>query len=191
MAIDPIATVFANGRKYLLGRSRAPQSSYFGGPGTDQAIKAPRHGPRRLHHLLTLNHAEFGISALKFGSNVSFYYGLCFEGCELDWTRTATSAIEITRIDPKKSGKDYPYFGYPDLLPYFPLEIVEQNQADPSDMEEAIGNTPWEAAPDNIYVIVHSHPELGIALLSPGEEIDIVFEYDPISGRIRAESSMG
>ena len=188
MTETPIATVFSGGRKFLLRRSRFSSLSYFGGPGCDGHIKAPRHGPRRLHHILTLNHGQFGIRALRFGFKASFYYGLCFEGCEMEWQRTATAAICITRMEPRKSPKEYPYFGYPDVLPYFPLEIMDQSDASAEDVEEAIANTGWDVAPERVYVVVHSHPDMGIALIAPDADVDIVFEYDTNTGIIRAAS---
>lgn len=187
----PVATVFANGRCFLLGKSRKNDMSYFGGPGCDSVIAAPRFGPRPLHHILTLNHAEFGIKTLRFGFKVSFYYGICFEGCELEWQRTALFALKITKMQPRKSGKEQPYFGYPDVLPWFPLEIINHSEAATPDIEDAIYNTGWEADPSKVYVIAHSHPELGIALFTPGMDVDIVFEYEPESGKVRAANQCG
>ena len=184
--IDPIATVFSGGQRYLVGRSSTRSTSYFGGPGYDQVIEGPRYGPRRIHHLLTLNHGAFGIGALKFGFKTSFYYGICFEGCELEWERTHPAAMRITKIDPRKSGKEYPYFGYPDVLPYFPLETLHKAEAGTADITDAVYNTGWEVDPAKVYVVVHSHPDLGIALLDPDSAVDIVFEYETVSGRIRA-----
>ena len=183
---DPVATVFSSGQRFLLGRSEKRSTSYFGGPGYDQVIKGPRYGPRRIHHVLTLNHGAFGISALKFGFKVSFYYGICFEGCELEWERTHTAALQITKIDPRKSDKEYPYYGYPDVLPHFPLKILDQSDAAESDIKDALYNTGWTINPDRVYVLAHSHPTLDIALFDPDASVDIVFEYDPNSGRVRA-----
>ena len=191
MPDSPVASVYFRDRKFLLGRSSAESLSYFGGPGSDAIIEGPRYGPRRLHHLLTLNHGQFGIKALRFGFKVSFYYGLCFEGCKLEWQRTAMSAVRITRLDPRKSGREYPYFGYPDVLPYFPLAITGQEDCTLADIEDAISNVAWEPAADRVYVVVHSHPDLGVALIAPGADVDIVFEYDTQTGQIRAASQAG
>ena len=140
---NPVATVFSAGKKFLLGRSKHSSTSYFGGLGYDQVFSGPRYGPRSLHHVLTLNHVAFKIPNSKFGFKVSLYYGICFDGCEIDWKRTATGGIEITKIIPKKSQKDYPYPGYPDLLPYFPLEIIEDSEIASTEVEEEIYNTSW------------------------------------------------
>lgn len=182
--IDPVATVFSGGMRYLLGRSGSKKPSYFGGPGYDMVIEGPRYGPRRVHHILTLSHGAHGIRATGF--KTSFYYGLCFDGCRLEWQRKATAAIQITRIEPRKSARDFPYFGYPDLLPYFPLETKHQSAASADDIKQAIYNTSWNIDSSKVYVIAHSHPELGIALLTPESDVDLVFEYDTSTGRIRA-----
>lgn len=33
-----------------------------------------------------------------------------------------------------------------------------------------------------------SHPNLGIALFDPDDDVEIAFEYDPASGRVRASN---
>lgn len=185
MSQPPLATVYANGRKFIVNRSNSRSASWFGGPGSDEVIEGLRVGPRRLHHILTLNHGEFGIQSLRFGFKASFYYGLCFEDCELEWQRTATSAIRITSLDPRKSGKEWPYFGYPDILPYFPVEITHQEEAAPSDLADAISNVDWEPVSGRVYVIVQSHPDIELALISPEADVEIVFEYDPQTGKVR------
>jgi hypothetical protein len=181
-----VVTVFANQRRYSLGKSRHDQLSWFGGPGSDGVMDGPRHGPRRLHHVVTLNHGAFGIKALRFGFQVSLYYGLCFEGCEVEWQRTASAALKITKLEPRKSSSEYPYYGYPDLLPWFPLQITGAEETTTMDIDEAIGNTGWTPDPAKVYVIAHSHAELGIALFAPGDDVDIVFEYDFEKGSVRA-----
>lgn len=186
MEFDPVVTVFSSSQKFLLGRSDKRSNSYFGGPGYDQVIEGPKYGPRRVHHILTLNHGELGINALKFGFKVSLYYGLCFEGCELEWERTRTAAIRITKIEPRKSEQDYPYFGFPDLLPYFPLKVLDRSEASQADIESAVYNTGWVVDSECVYILAHSHPQMGIALLGPDMDVDLVFEYNSKTGKIRA-----
>lgn len=185
---NPIVTVFSSGKRHLLGRSSSHSTSYFGGPGYDQVIKGPRYGPRRLHHVVTLNHSRLGINALKFGFKTSLYYGFCFEGCELEWERTHTAAVQITKIEPRKSTKDFPYFGYPDVLPYFPLEIIGSEEIKPYEIEEQFEETGWDIQPSKIYVVVHSHGDIGVALFDPSSCDCIFFEFDPETGRIRTDT---
>ncbi|MEM7146025.1 MAG: hypothetical protein AAF591_12885 [Verrucomicrobiota bacterium] len=188
MSSDLIATVFSRGKRYSIGRSSKASCSYFGGPGYDVVIEGPRYGPRRLHHILTFNHPQFGINAMQFGSCVSLYYGICFEGCELEWDRTATAAIRISKISPRKSGKEYPYFGYPDVLPYIPLEIIEEAEVSDSEIKDCTYNTGWEIDARHVYAVAYSSPNLGVSLFGPDSEVEIVFEYDTSRGRVRAAS---
>jgi len=181
-----IATVLSNGQKYRVGVGERFGGSYFGGPGYDQVIEGPRYGPRRLHHILTLNHSEFGIQALRLGFKVSLYYGICFEGCKLKWERTATAAIRIHEMSPRKSGPEYPYFGFPDVLPYFPLRIIEKGPICAEDFTSTFGNSGLEFDPTHVYVAVSDHPKLGVSLFEPGSDADIVFDYDPQKANIIA-----
>ena len=138
--------------------------------------------------MTTLNHSQLGISSLKFGFKTSLYYGLCFEGCQLEWTRTHTAAIQITKMEPRKSTKDYPYFGYPDSLPYFPLEIIDKTEIEFSEVEEEFDDTGWDLDPSRVYVLAHSHGDLGLALFHPESCGDILFELDTETGEVRATS---
>ena len=63
---------------------------------------------------------------------------------------------------------------------------MTQSETTTEEIEEAIANTDWDVMPDRVYVVVHSHPDIGVALISPDEDVDIAFEYDTSTGIIRA-----
>lgn len=183
---NSIATLYFGGKEYSLGISSEESSIYFGGPGYDEAIEGPRYGPRRLHHILTINNSKFSIPGCDFGFVTSFYYGICFEGCALTYRRTATAAIKITETNPRKADRDYPYFGYPDLLPFHPLQIIETKDVTTEEIQDSLYNTAWTVDPAKLYLTVPNSAGLGLSLWSPGEEVEIIFEYDPIAGVVRA-----
>lgn len=181
-----IATVYFAGKEYSLGISLDYSSTYFGGPGADQVFEGPRYGPRRLHHLLTIRNLDFGVPGLDFGFKTSFYYGICFEGCALTYRRTAPAAILITEMEPRKSGRDYPYFGYPDVLPYHPLAVQSSQEISRSEIQNDLANTRWAVDISKLYAVIPNPSSMGHALWPPGEDTEIVFEYDPTTGVVRA-----
>lgn len=187
----PIATLYFAGKEYSLGISPRSSSTYLGGPGYDEIIEGPRYGPRRLHHVLTIKNAEFAIPGYQFGFVTSFYYGICFEGCTMTYRRTASAAIRITDMHPRKSPKDYPYFGYPDLLPFHPLQVTETKDATTETVQESLSNTGWTVDPAKLYLAIPNSVGLGLSLWPPGEEVEMVFEYDPENGITRACNQAG
>ena len=187
MATDhPFIFVFSAGTRYELTATGTDANSYFGGPNQDYIHddKLLRHC--QLHHIATLNHPRLGIGSVKFGFSISLYYGLTHEGCVLSYHRTATSAVQFTHLEPKKLTPNYPYPGYPPLLPYYRLGIASTSQYTKEEIQSRIYNTGWSVRDDCVYVIVCQHPHLGVCLFDPSDEVEIVFEYDHENGRVKA-----
>lgn len=182
----PLVSVFNRGTLYSFERSDRLDSSYFGGP-EELVIQGIPSRSRRLHHIVTLRNSDFGLNTVKFGFKVPFLYGIGYEGCVLQYRRTAISAIEITSLSPRRSTADYPYPGHPDLLPYAPLKVVESRLCDASEFFDGLYNTGWEFHENRAYVVVPSPANLGVSLWGPwGDGTEIVFEYDGESGVVRA-----
>jgi hypothetical protein len=72
------------------------------------------------------------------------------------------------------------------VIPYFELGIGETQDITPSDLEDRLANTGWTIRDDCIYIIVMQHPAVGHCLFDPGSDVEIVFEYDPVAGTVRA-----
>lgn len=88
-------------------------------------------------------------------------------------------------MDPSKSEVDYPYFGYPDLLPSHPLPVTETKDVTPEEIQDNLYNTGWMIDPAKLYLTIPNSSGLGLSLWTPGVDVEIVFEYDPVVGIIR------
>src|ERR1700677_4852373 len=105
----PLIIVFNAGKRFELTPTGNDAQSCFGGPHHDHIHddKLVRHG--RLHHIATLNHARLDIPSVGLGFSISLYYGIAHEGCVLSYCKTATSAVQFTRLEPKTPTSHYPY----------------------------------------------------------------------------------
>ena len=75
---------FFDGYACLYERVPCYSPSYFGGP-TSVRFTGLQHGPRHLHHMMTLNwDAIPGIETKGF-SDLSLFYGMCFSGCTMTY----------------------------------------------------------------------------------------------------------
>lgn len=185
-ATEPIAEVYFKGTHWSLVPGGRDSLSYFGGPHTDHVESQVDLSAAILHHIATVNLPKFGVGNPQFGFSVPLFYGICHEGSVLEYRKTATSAIEITSLDPEEADDGYPYHGYPPVLPYYELGVAESNDYQHSDLEERLANTGWEVRDDCLHVIVTQHPSVGHCLFEPRTDVEIVFEYDPAEGKIRA-----
>lgn len=160
--------------------------SYFGGPHGDHVESGIDLESAVLHHVATLNLPKFGVGNSRFGFSVPLFYGICHEGCTIEYRKTATAAVEITSLDPEEADEGYPYYGYPALIPFYELGIGSTRDFSPSDLEDRLANTGWSVRGDCLYVIVMQHPAVGHCLFEPGADAEIIFEYDPEAGTVRA-----
>lgn len=182
----PILEVYFNGKCWSLFPGGSDSLSYFGGPHTDHVDTAVDLESAVLHHVATINLPKFGVLGTQFGFSVPLFYGLCHEGCVIEYHKTATAAIEFTSLDPAEAEEGYPYRGYPPILPYYELGVAESNEYRPEDLRHRLANTGWRIREDFLYVVVMEHPAVGHCLFEPGSGVEIVFEYVPSSGNVRA-----
>ena len=96
--------------------------------------------------------------------------------------------MEITSLDPAEADEGYPYNGYPAMIPFYELGIGETKDITPSDLDDRLANTGWSTRDDCLYIIVMQHAAIGHCLFEPRTDVEIVFEYDPGTGTIRATS---
>lgn len=178
--------VYNNGWLFEWERSDRHEPSYFGGPPEVLVSDLPwRSQP--LHHIATLRNSDVEIPGFRFGFKTPFLYGIKNEGCNLSYQQTASAAISVKSLEPRKSEESYPYPGYPTLLPYIPLKLVRKKQCDPQKFKERIYNTGWELKPNVAYAIVPDPPDIGFTIWGPsGNDTKIVFEYDFVNGTMRA-----
>ncbi|TQV75233.1 hypothetical protein FLL45_09870 [Aliikangiella marina] len=162
-------TSFCRGDEYTL--------SYFGGPSLKK-IRGLNYGPRGLHHIATINGSDIGLS--QFGiSSVPFYFGMCFDGCELEYSTHYSGDVNIEKMDPVESSSSWPYPSYPDYLPYFPLTVESTSVISKNEFSERV----WmELSEDELVFVVPTNPELNFSMWGPdgdAEGVELRFVYNP------------
>jgi hypothetical protein len=182
----PIAEVCYKGKCWSLMPGGTDAQSYFGGPHAVEVGSSVDLDSAVIHHIATINLPKFGVGNPRFGFSVPLIYGVCHEGCAIEYRKTATAAVEITSLDPEEADEGYPYYGYPAVIPFYQLGIGEVIEYQPTELEDRLGNTGWDLRDDCLYVIVKQHPAVGHSLFEPGCDVEIVFEYDPEGGTVRA-----
>jgi hypothetical protein len=187
--------LYFRGRATTFARSGTTRESYFGGPGK-VSVTGAKHGPMQLHHIATISNSDIGIKDSKFGHAIPFYYGMCFEGCELTYKLpvytiaiASSPTIEIIDIDPIDSSDDWPYAAYPRLLPYMPLEIRESIEMPLETFSDNVMQGVHSLSADEIVFVVPPNPTIGVSLWGPwgdNEDVQVIFIYDSKTGKMRA-----
>lgn len=171
--------LFHEGVAYFLERSGSRTASYFGGP-FEGAIVGVNHGPRRIHHLATINGDCFEpLWHVVGGSTLRLIYGMCYDGCRVKY-RNSAAQTEVLEMEPTTSDADWPYPDYPAYLPYFPLRLQRRSKCSLEEFSE-LACQPLDAQPAEALIIIPASPSLGMSLWGPSGDAEctqIVFRCD-------------
>jgi len=197
---------YFDGHACLYERSAKFSSSYFGGP-PHSAFKftGVSFGPRSIHHVMTLYWDVLPGIEKKGFSDLSLFYGVRYGGCRMkyeklppsksvfdkmeDWLSSEkglaelpdlSSQCHILEMEPRESSEDWPYAGYPDLLPYVPLRLAERIPCSPKDFQNLIIHGD-EVKPMEVTVVIPPMFDLGISLFghdADAEGLQLVFRCD-------------
>jgi hypothetical protein len=143
-----------------------------------------RHGPARLHRVLTIE------GSMIPAPPVPLFYGLRFSGCRVTYSLPSRSVCRITQIEPRRSSADWPYQDYPSLLPYIPLRV--QKRA--SYTTERFARLSWQGLDINPKMMVVIVPPIavgGVSLWGPTgdvEGVQIIFECDFENQTVKASN---
>jgi hypothetical protein len=172
-------SLFHEGVACFLERAEARTASYFGGP-FQGSITGVRHGPRRLHHIATINGDCFEpLWHLVGGGSLRLLYGMCYDGCRIRY-RNAATETEVLEIAPTTSSSDWPYPDCPAYLPYFPLRLQRQSKCSLREFSE-LACQPLKAVSSEAIVLVPPSPLLGMSMWGPSGDAEcaqIVFRCD-------------
>jgi hypothetical protein len=180
-------TLFYKGEAYFLERSQVLTASYFGGP-FEGSVCGIRQGPRRLHHIATINGECFEpLWHVVGGGTLRLMYGMCYEGCRMKYRNSATQT-EVLEIAPVISTKDWPYPEYPAYLPYFPLRLQRRSKCSLQQFSE-LACQPLGTVSSEAIVLIPPSPVLGMSLWGPSgdaEGTQIIFRCDLANGTVEA-----
>src|SRR5262249_42519918 len=148
----------------LYERARKFSNSYFGGPPYSQfKFTGLSFGTRPLHHVMQLySNILPGIEKKGF-PEVQLFYGIRYSGCRMKYELLPPaeslmkeveqhltserslgslpdlrSECHILEMEPRESSEDWPYAGYPDLLPYVPLQLADRIPCSPQTFQGLI-----------------------------------------------------
>jgi len=187
MSEEQLVFAYHNGTLFSFERAYQHSASEFGG-SLDVKLSGIEHGPKPLHFIAQLAAADLRLTPPRAPERgklftVPLIYGMCFDGCNIEYHVDVKGNIEIREMRPTESSDDWPYRNYPLLLPYFPLQIGETRNCSYAEFAQAFVNMP-ELQPADLVVAVPTPVTLGISLWGRWTSaVTIVFECD-LSDRV-------
>jgi hypothetical protein len=180
---EQLVFAYYNGTLFSFERAHSYSASEFGGP-IDVKLSGIEHGPKPIHLIAQL--AASHLRAKPLGAaerdnlfDIPLIYGMCFDGCNIDYHVDIKGNVEIRKMRPTESSDDWPYRNYPSLLPYLPLRVGETRDCSYAEFAEPFCNMP-EQQTTELVVAVPTPATLGVSLWGrgAGEYVTIVFECD-------------
>lgn len=99
--------------------------------------------------------------------------------------------LTVDEVVPGKPQDDWPYEGYPDILPSVTMGSSAAFEVDREEMEELLCQGASEASDEEVIIVIPPSEDYGVSLWGEdgdAEMVQCVFVYDPKSGRIVAEN---
>ena len=140
--------VYAGGKVLRYAPADDFGGAYFGGP-LEQSFSGQPFGPEPLHRVFTFSPAGLPQpSGHYLQGRLSLFYGLRFSGCDLrykvsvmdgvnaQYVQDYSQSVSVEHISPAESSSDWPYTGYPLLLPYIPLKEQSRTDVGPEEFSE-------------------------------------------------------
>jgi hypothetical protein len=187
--------VYFEGMAFILEPSmsfRGPSAGYFGGP-TEAKFTGITRGAAGLHRVLTLQPSAIPALAECYLPVLPLFYGLRYSGCEISYSFSRSSECRIIGLDPRRSSEDWPYVGFPEILPYFPLRVKKRFACS----ARIFSKLSWQGVspkPKTMMVIVPPPPVGGVSLWGRSgdlEGVQIIFECDFGKQTVKAYNQCG
>ncbi len=172
-------TAYYDGQACFYERASAPSPSRIGG-SSDVQFSGIVHGPRRLHHILTLGSDELPGIEQRGITGLSLFYGMCFSGCSMSYEVRDAIRYRLLELEPTESSDDWPYPDYPDLLPCVPLRLAQRIPCSRDRFSEFLAQQDKIEA-DELVVVVPPISDLGMSLWGDdgdAEGVQIIFRCD-------------
>lgn len=186
-ASEPLVLVFRECVVYSLVRAAKHTFSCFGGP-LEMSVTGRRLGRRPLHKIAHISDQHVPLSgSSRYVSDIPLIYGMRYSGCSLKY-KFKFREINILELDPPQSSEDWPYKGYPKILPYAPLELGARNETSWTVFADAFPNLPKQQ-PTELVAVVPPPMTMGVSLWGAdgdAEGVAIVFEVDLDANKVAA-----
>jgi hypothetical protein len=175
---EPLVFVHHAGQTILLDRVDEHSFSVFGGP-----MELPIRGaelPRPLHQIAWLNHNQLEcLAPPRHIWDLPLLHPMRYSGGTLRYG-FSREAIEVLQLEPSAASDSWPYVGFPELLPCFPLEATSVVTEDWDAFSRRAPNLPTEQ-PAELVAFVPPPQGLGFTLWGrsgDAEGVTLVFECD-------------
>jgi hypothetical protein len=175
-----------DGLDYTFVRANRISYACFGGP-LDQEVTGLEHGPRKLHSIGYLSARAIPALGGPTVLGLPLVYGMCFNGCDITYRLSGYRKIEVLGMSQRRSLEDWPYAGFPDLLPYVPLVRATATPRSYADFAKRFPNLP-DRPEGQLMVCVPPPATIGLSLWGEGdlEGVTIVFDCDLTTGTVHA-----
>ncbi|TWT66783.1 hypothetical protein Pla123a_44810 [Posidoniimonas polymericola] len=154
--------VFVGGTAFELNRTESRfASSYLGGPPDLQELTREDGGDTPLHHIATLSCDEFDCS---YRGRLPLLHGMTYQGSLLEYEVAESGhVVRTTYLSPNESDPEWPYPGYPALLPYLQLEVWKKRICTWEEFANEFINAPNEP-PADLTVMMPPPMHIGFSL---------------------------
>jgi len=175
---EPLVIVHHAGQSISLDRVEEHSFSVFGGPN-ELEVRCTSL-PRSLHQIAWLNHNQLQccLAPPRYIWDLPLLHPMRYSGGTLRY-RFSREAIEVLdELEPSEASDTWPYVGFPDLLPCYPLEVVSVVAEDWPSFARRAPNLP-EEQPSELVALVPPPQGLGFTLWGrsgDAEGVTIVFE---------------
>lgn len=178
MAKEQLVLAYYDGAIFSFERAQKHSASAFGGPMKID-LSGIDHGPKPLHMIAQLAREHFDPSNESRLFDIPLVYGMCYDGCEIEYRIDVVGNVELLKLRPTESSDDWPYLHFPPLLPYVPLQIGDTRRASYAEFARAFPNMP-DQQPSELVVAVPPPATLGVSLwgIGDGDAVTILFECD-------------
>jgi hypothetical protein len=173
---EHLLIVHHDGRTTFLEKAEVHAQSTFGGP-----LELPVEGlplPRSLHHIawLSLNQIKCSAPPRHIWS-LPLVHPMRYSGGTLTYT-FSRQGIQVLELSPAEASDSWPYAGFPELLPFYPVEVSAEISEDWATFAERAPNLP-RLQPAELVVLLPPPQGLGFTLwgrAGDDEGVTIVFE---------------
>lgn len=183
--------VYCEAQHYRFVSGTQDSSSVFGGP-QERRLNGQAHGPARLHQVAELRGRDIPVLTQHYVFGLPLLYGFRFDGCSLKY-RFATNDIDVLELTPSTSSDDWPYLGYPSLLPYVPLQPEHPRASSWEAFAKQFPNMA-SSQPAQLVAVVEPPFSLGFSTWGKGGDLEgvcVVFECDLVQKTVASYNVCG
>jgi hypothetical protein len=179
---------------YHRGKVFFTETTHWFGGDLDLTVKGPPHGPHPLHRILTLDLSDerLGVSGLVDLKYLPLVFGMRFDGFEYDYLVESDHSIDIKRSSQQTSSNDWPYDGFPDVLPRLALRLLDPVRASPEEASNLTLQGFSLTEPEEMVTIVPSQEEYGGVSLwgEYGRGVQLIFYFTHSVRRVSADNQV-